>query len=157
MNRETCIFNYTKKCTDCGECEICDLDQNKKCDNCGECLQREGIDTQAIKIDEIKEDKNFVDKEDLKKVLKEDEKELESLKEFEEDLENEILQETQLLKDYDENFKEQGLYAIENVEGVQIEYIEDVDGLSELMEDESRLRKVAYEEFPGLIKIRENK
>nr|WP_025776330.1 hypothetical protein [Clostridium botulinum] len=157
MNRETCIFNYTKKCTDCGECEICDLDQNKKCDNCGECLQREGIDTQAIKIDEIKEDKNFVDKEDLKKVLKEDEKELEYLKEFEEDLENEILQETQLLKDYDENFKEQGLYAIENVEGVQIEYIEDVDGLSELMEDESRLKKVAYEEFPGLIKIRENK
>lgn len=141
MNRETCIFNYTKKCTDCGECEICDLDQNKKCDNCGECLQREGIDTQAIKIDEIKEDKNFVDKEDLKKVLKEDEKELESLKEFEEDLENEILQETELLKDYDENFKEQGLYAIENVEGVQIEYIEDVDGLSELMEDESRLKK----------------
>ncbi|KEI97907.1 hypothetical protein G4W71_03305 [Clostridium botulinum] len=157
MNRETCIFNYTKKCTDCGECEICDLDQNKKCDNCGECLQRAGIDTQAIKIDEIKEDKNFVDKEDLKKVLKEDEKELESLKEFEEDLENEILQETQLLKDYDENFKEQGLYAIENVEGVQIEYIEDVDGLSELMEDESRLKKVAYEEFPGLIKIREDK
>ncbi|ABS40269.1 hypothetical protein [Clostridium botulinum] len=157
MNRETCIFNYTKKCTDCGECEICDLDQNKKCDNCGECLQREGIDTQAIKIDEIKEDKNFVDKEDLKKVLKEDEKELESLKEFEEDLENEILQETELLKDYDENFKEQGLYAIENVEGVEIEYIEDVDGLSELMEDESRLKKVAYEEFPGLIKIRENK
>ncbi|PIH05704.1 hypothetical protein [Clostridium combesii] len=157
MNRETCIFNYTKKCTDCGECEICDLDQNKKCDNCGECLQREGIDTQAIKIDEIKEDKNFVDKEDLKKVLKEDEKELESLKEFEEDLENQILQETELLKDYDENFKEKGLYAIENVEGVQIEYIEDVDGLSELMEDESRLKKVAYEEFPGLIKIRENK
>ncbi|BDB01618.1 hypothetical protein [Clostridium botulinum] len=157
MNRETCIFNYTKKCTDCGECEICDLDPNKKCDNCGECLQREGIDTQAIKIDEIKEDKNFVDKEDLKKVLKEDERELESLKEFEEDLENEILEKTELLKDYDENFKEQGLYAIENVEGVQIEYIEDVDGLSELMEDESRLKKVAYEEFPGLIKIRENK
>ncbi len=141
MNRETCIFNYTKKCTDCGECEICDLDPNKKCDNCGECLQREGIDTQAIKIDEIKEDKNFVDKEDLKKVLKEDERELESLKEFEEDLENEILEKTELLKDYDENFKEQGLYAIENVEGVQIEYIEDVDGLSELMKDESRLKK----------------
>ncbi len=80
MNRETCIFNYTKKCTDCGECEICDLNTNKKCDNCGECLQREGIDTQAIKIDEIKEDKNFVDKEALKKVLKEDEEELESSK-----------------------------------------------------------------------------
>ncbi|EDU37040.1 hypothetical protein B2H94_07115 [Clostridium sporogenes] len=157
MNRETCIFNYTKKCTDCGECEICDLNTNKKCDNCGECLQREGIDTQAIKIDEIKEDKNFVDKEALKKVLKEDEEELESSKKFEQDLENEILQDTELLRDYDENFKEQGLYAIENVDGVQIEYIEDVDGLSELMEDESRLKKVAYEEFPGLIKIRENK
>ncbi len=157
MNRETCIFNYTKKCTDCGECEICDLNTNKKCDNCGECLQREGIDTQAIKIDEIKEDKNFVDKEALKKVLKEDEEELESSKKFEQDLENEILQDAKLLKDYDENFKEQGLYAIENVDGVQIEYIEDVDGLSELMEDESRLKKVAYEEFPGLIKIRENK
>ncbi|APH16793.1 hypothetical protein HYI18_18730 [Clostridium botulinum] len=157
MNRETCIFNYTKKCTDCGECEICDLNTNKKCDNCGECLQREGIDTQAIKIDEIKEDKNFVDKEALKKVLKEDEEELESSKKFEQDLENEILQDAELLKDYDENFKEQGLYAIENVDGVQIEYIEDVDGLSELMEDESRLKKVAYEKFPGLIKIRENK
>ncbi|MBU5300761.1 hypothetical protein KQI45_11800 [Clostridium sporogenes] len=157
MNRETCIFNYTKKCADCGECEICDLNTNKKCDNCGECLQREGIDTQAIKIDEIKEDKNFVDKEALKKVLKEDEEELESSKKFEQDLENEILQDAELLKDYDENFKEQGLYAIENVDGVQIEYIEDVDGLSELMEDESRLKKVAYEEFPGLIKIRENK
>ncbi len=56
------------------------MNTNKKCDNCGECLQREGIDTQAIKIDEIKEDKNFVDKEALKKVLKEDEEELESSK-----------------------------------------------------------------------------
>ncbi|SQB57190.1 protein containing Zn-finger domain [Clostridium sporogenes] len=141
MNRETCIFNYTKKCTDCGECEICDLNPNKKCDNCAECLQREGIDTQAIRIDEIKEDKNFVDKEALKKVLKEDEEELKFSEEFEQDLENEILQDEKLLKDYDENFKEQGLYAIENVDGVQIEYIEDVDGLSELMEDESRLKK----------------
>ncbi|AVP61501.1 hypothetical protein AAGC94_19855 [Clostridium sporogenes] len=157
MNRETCIFNYTKKCTDCGECEICDLNPNKKCDNCAECLQREGIDTQAIRIDEIKEDKNFVDKEALKKVLKEDEEEFKFSEEFEQDLENEILQDEKLLKDYDENFKEQGLYAIENIDGVQIEYIEDVDGLSELMEDESRLKKVAYEEFPGLIKIRKDK
>ncbi|NFF65465.1 hypothetical protein [Clostridium sporogenes] len=157
MNRETCIFNYTKKCTDCGEYEICDLNPNKKCDNCAECLQREGIDTQAIRIDEIKEDKNFVDKEALKKVLKEDEEEFKFSEEFEQDLENEILQDEKLLKDYDENFKEQGLYAIENIDGVQIEYIEDVDGLSELMEDESRLKKVAYEEFPGLIKIRKDK
>ncbi|WP_049041398.1 hypothetical protein [Clostridium sporogenes] len=157
MNRETCIFNYTKKCTDCGECEICDLNPNKKCDNCAECLQREGIDTQAIRIDEIKEDKNFVDKEALKKLLKEDEEEFKFSEEFEQDLENEILQDEKLLKDYDENFKEQGLYAIENIDGVQIEYIEDVDGLSELMEDESRLKKVAYEEFPGLIKIRKDK
>ncbi len=74
-------------------------------------------------------------------MLKEDEEELESSKKFEQDLENEILQDEELLKDYDENFKEQGLYAIENVDGVQIEYIEDVDGLSELMEDESRLKK----------------
>ncbi|MGO5067304.1 hypothetical protein FDF31_16440 [Clostridium sporogenes] len=157
MNRETCIFDYTKKCADCGECQVCDLTPDKKCDNCGECLQREGIDTQAIKIDEIKEDKNFVNKEDLKKVLKEDEEDLEFSKKFEEDSENEFPQDTELLKDYDENFKEQGLYAIENVEGVQIDYIEDIDGLSELMEDESRLKKVAYEEFPGLIKIKENK
>ncbi|MCR1933116.1 hypothetical protein ACQX0N_06635 [Clostridium tepidum] len=154
MNRETCIFDYTKKCTDCGECEICDLTPNKKCDNCGECLQREGIDTQAIKIDEIKQDKNFVNEEDLKKVLKEDEEDLEFSPKFDEDLENESPQDAELLKDYDENFKDQGIYAIENVEGVQIDYIEDIDGLSELMEDESRLKKVAYEEFPGLIKIK---
>ncbi len=108
MNRETCIFDYTKKCTDCGECEICDLTPNKKCDNCGECLQREGIDTQAIKIDEIKQDKNFVNEEDLKKVLKEDEEDLEFSPKFDEDLENESPQDAELLKDYDENFKDQG-------------------------------------------------
>ncbi|WP_251859559.1 hypothetical protein [Clostridium sp. Marseille-Q2269] len=157
MNRETCIFDYTKKCTNCGQCEVCDLDSNKKCDNCGECLQREGIDTNAIQIDDIKEDKNFVNKDDLEKVLKEDEEELESSKQLEEDIKNDFLNESELLKDYDEDFKEQGLYAIENIDGVQIEYIDDVDGLGELIEDESRLKKVAYEEFPGLIKIREDK
>lgn len=48
-----CIFNKSKECNDCGDCNVCDLDKNKICNNCGKCLELEGYDLRAIKLDEI--------------------------------------------------------------------------------------------------------
>jgi hypothetical protein len=53
MGSKTCIFNTSKNCNNCGECDICDLDPKKKCNNCGKCLELEGYDIKAINIDEI--------------------------------------------------------------------------------------------------------
>lgn len=55
MNK-LCVFNKSKSCSDCGECDICDLNPNKKCNNCGKCLELEGYDIKAIKIEDIFED-----------------------------------------------------------------------------------------------------
>lgn len=54
-----CVL-YDRKCTGCGECEICDLDRNKICDNCGKCLNIK--DDAVIKIDAIITDKDEADK-----------------------------------------------------------------------------------------------
>jgi hypothetical protein len=42
----------------------------------------------------------------------------------------------------------------ENMVDENIEYIDDIDGLRELLYDEEELSKVAYEEFPGFIRIK---
>lgn len=42
---------YDRKCTGCGECDVCDLDPEKICDNCGKCLDIK--DDAVIKIDKI--------------------------------------------------------------------------------------------------------
>ncbi|BCZ46616.1 Zn-finger domain-containing protein [Clostridium gelidum] len=57
----------------------CDIYENKICDNCGKCLELEGIDTKAIKIEDIaktKEENELLEEEflnDLKTSLNEDE------------------------------------------------------------------------------------
>ncbi len=51
MKREICILE-DKKCTDCGECNLCDLDENKICDNCGKCIDSEA-ESRAIKVDGV--------------------------------------------------------------------------------------------------------
>lgn len=57
MNK-LCIFNKTKNCSNCGECDVCDLNPKKKCNNCGKCLELEGYDIKAVKIEDIFEDSN---------------------------------------------------------------------------------------------------
>lgn len=51
MKRENCILE-DKKCTDCGECNLCDLDAEKICDNCGKCIDSEA-ESRAIQVDGI--------------------------------------------------------------------------------------------------------
>ena len=51
--------------------DYCDLTPNKICDNCGRCLEEEGIDTRAIRIEDIAKDveENEFLEEELKKEL----------------------------------------------------------------------------------------
>lgn len=59
--------------------DYCDMYENKICDNCGKCLQINGIDTKAIKIEDIaktQEENELLEEEflnDLKASLSEDE------------------------------------------------------------------------------------
>lgn len=59
--------------------DYCDIYENKICDNCGKCLEIGGIDTKAIKIEDIaktKEENELLEEEflnDLKSSLSEDE------------------------------------------------------------------------------------
>ena len=59
--------------------DYCDIYENKICDNCGKCLQINGIDTKAIKIEDIaktQEENELLEEEflnDLKASLSEDE------------------------------------------------------------------------------------
>ena len=46
--------------------DYCDIYENKICDNCGKCLEMEGIDTKAVKIEDIaksKEEKEILEEE----------------------------------------------------------------------------------------------
>lgn len=150
MKREFCVFNNKKSCTDCGECERCDLNSNKQCDNCGKCLEMQGFDMKGIKIDDIIEDN---------KEVKEYQVGLENnseLKDSSKKNDNNLDEGEEIYDNYIDG------YESHNAEDVDawndnIEYIDDIDGLSELMEDEDKLKKYAHEEFPGLIRFEERK
>lgn len=136
MNKK-CIFNSNKDCTNCGECERCDLNSNKKCTNCGKCLELQGYDINAIKIDEILEDK--VDVEELQQ-------------------ENENHYHLHNEKGENTSKEDSGLEdnKFENLDD-NIEYIDDVEGLREIIEDEGAFKDLTYEEFPGLIRFKGDK
>ncbi|AKA68579.1 hypothetical protein [Clostridium scatologenes] len=133
MNKK-CIFNSNKDCTNCGECDRCDLNPQKKCTNCGKCLELEGYDIKAIKIDEILEDK--VDAEELQEE-NENHYHLNNKKTEDDSEENSDLENTKS-ENLDDN----------------MEYIDDVEGLREIIEDEGAFKDLTYEEFPGLIRFK---
>lgn len=153
MRKEYCIFDDTKKCSDCGQCDICDLNSSKKCNNCGKCLEMEGIDTKAVKIASVIED------EEDAKVLQsidysyvEEDLELDdSLDEIDEQLyddqEDFVIEDdyTAKAEDYNDEF---------GYDDEELEYIDDIDGLNEIFDDETKLREVTEEVFPGFYRIR---
>ncbi|MCY6372538.1 hypothetical protein [Clostridium ganghwense] len=115
-----CILQANKLCNDCGDCNKCDLNSSKKCNNCGKCLQLEGYDMKAINIEEIVEDTD------------------------------------EIAHDHDDNVTKGELiekfatYNAELKEGdIKVEYIEDIDGLNELLQDEEGTKKLMEEAFPG--------
>lgn len=126
MKNNYCVFDENKVCDNCGECDTCDLDPTKKCDNCGKCLEMEGYDMKAIKIDDIIDDEN----------------ESRDYEEEDECSSNDSHQD-------DENLENKG----DDKNDDKVEFIDDIDGLSEVLENKNSFKKFAREEYPGLIRI----
>lgn len=133
-----CIFNEKKTCTNCGECNVCEHNRDKICDNCGKCLEIEGYDVKAIKIDEVfeneKEDKLEVDLENFSDF---------DTEEFEDDLsESEENEESQEELPYIDALDDENNW----------EFISDIDGMDELMEETDK-NDILFEQSPGLFVI----
>lgn len=129
-----CIFDTTIQCTDCGDCDVCDLDKNKTCNNCGKCLDLDS-DKKSILIDEIIEDP-----EEIKKVE-------ETGYDFDEEDDD-----TDILNDYDEDYIRDEKDDIP----LDIELIDDIDGLKEVLEldSEDEKNKFIEEKYPGFFVIK---
>lgn len=147
MREKKCIFDDNKFCDDCGKCDICDLDPNKICNNCGKCLEEQGIDTKAIKIDEIIEDEEYADEIQL------EEANLAANNE-DEDSDDEYLDDDYSKEDDSSNYDEVDYI---DVMDMKVEFIDDINGLSEVLEDNSKSDSLFEEQFPGLIKLKPSK
>jgi len=155
---KNCIFNDRKTCNDCGECEVCELDSNKKCNNCGKCLELEGYDVKAIKIDEVFE------AEELEEELEDDfyDKQTINLSETEENIsETQEIESEELIEieEFDLSLAEKEYDNIDNDDYIPEnnevwEYIDDIEGAKELLEDEEDNSELLFEEFPGLIRLK---
>jgi len=129
-----CIFDEKKVCNNCGDCDVCEYNRDKICDNCGKCLEIEGYDVKAIKIDEVFE-KN---KDEEVKI------DLESFSDFDtvEDEDNfEVYEEISSL--------EEEMPYIDALDSENWEYISDIEGMDELM-DETDKAGLLHEKYPGL-------
>ncbi|MBU3191963.1 hypothetical protein K9O30_21360 [Clostridium bowmanii] len=173
---KNCIFNDRKICNNCGECEVCELDSNKKCNNCGKCLELEGYDVKAINIDEVFEDeviegldndfydKNEIDLSEVKEELEEDSEneihELQNSKELQDSKELTKAEELAQLEKYDLLLEEEEEQSKLNEDGFipendeVWEYIDDINGITELLENEEDNEELLHEEFPGLIRVK---
>lgn len=130
-----CVLNSNKVCDDCGECDKCDLNPEKICNNCGKCLNIDGFDTRSIRIDDVIEDET-------------------EIKKYEEELngegteENNAVNENELLNDYDDD------YVNTDDKEVDLELIDDIDGLNDILEDEEKRKKYTQETYPGMFVIK---
>lgn len=153
---KNCIFNDKKVCNSCGECDVCELNSEKKCNNCGKCLELEGYDVKAIKIDEVFEDElieeledDFYDKNDID--LSEEQKE-------DDKIEVEV-DEIPKLEEYEAMLAEEEFSKLNKDDFIAVndeiwEYIDDVEGVKELLENEDDNSELLHEEFPGLITLK---
>ena len=127
--------------------DSCDIYENKICDNCGKCLELEGIDTKAIKIEDIaktKEENELLEEEfliDLKTSLTEDE-----LHEIDEenldlkDIYSKLGKSTNESDDFEEDYED----AFEHME-----YLDEV-GLT----NDSDMDEMTEEVYPGIRKLK---
>lgn len=124
--------------------DYCDIYENKICDNCGKCLEIEGIDTKAIKIEDISknlEENSILEEEfinDLKTNLTDDELE-------------EINEENLDLKDIYNRFGLKDSF-VENTENEEyedaFEHIEYLEELSQL--NDADFEDMTEEVYPGV-------
>lgn len=124
--------------------DYCDIYENKICDNCGKCLKMEGIDTKAIKIEDISknlEENSVLEEEfinDLKSNLTDDEL-------------HEINEENLDLKDIYNRFGFNSSFD-ENSESEEyedaFEHIEYIEELSQL--NDADFEDMTEEVYPGV-------
>nr|WP_172596781.1 hypothetical protein [Clostridium butyricum] len=124
--------------------DYCDIYENKICDNCGKCLEMEGIDTKAIKIEDISknlEENSVLEEEfinDLKSNLTDDEL-------------HEINEENLDLKDIYNRFGFNNSFD-ENSESEEyedaFEHIEYIEELSQL--NDADFEDMTEEVYPGV-------
>jgi hypothetical protein len=124
--------------------DYCDIYENKICDNCGKCLEINGINTKAIKIEDIaktQEQNELLEEEflnDLKSSL--DEEELEEIKEDNLDL-KEI---------YNKFGKSSNEFSFDEDEDYEdaFDHIEYLDGL------DIDIEEATEEVYPGVRRIK---
>jgi hypothetical protein len=153
---ELCILNSNKTCNDCGECDKCDLNNAKICNNCGKCLELQGYDRKIVKIDSIINDSN--ETENIESSLEITEFSTEKYDNLDITDESDLLDDD-YTKDYEENLQ---VTSIEDLNSEfdkepDYEFIDDIDGLNEILEDEEKLRDITDEQFPGLYIIKTKK
>lgn len=155
MKKKICTLDETKLCDDCGECSKCLIDPNKECDNCGDCVKPHYLGARKITIENIED--AFVSEANINNITEEDIFEhfiLHDVKDEESLIDKEFSQEElDILEKAIEDYKSD-VEADEN--GIEIEHIEDIDGLSDLISDEENHGKSIVEEFPGLLKFDKN-
>lgn len=129
MINELCVFNTSKVCDNCGDCDICELNTSKLCDNCGKCLNLSDSEMRSININTL-----FNTKAEKEEGVEAD---LEEAVDY--SIEN-------LEDDYNDNYsnEEEGEGDYENLE----EWIL-IDDLEEVGEYEDS----SLEAYPGLIRI----
>jgi len=152
-----CIFNEKRTCSNCGECEICELNSNKKCNNCGKCLELEGYDIKAIKIDEVFEHEAVNDVDDIDNSEEQDLSEV-TENDIEDDIKDDIDKDPKL-EEYDSLLANQELSNLDKddfiAENNEVwEFIDDIDGVKDLLENEEENSEFLQEEFPGLIRVK---
>lgn len=123
---------------DCDNCTICTCEDGKICENCSKCLGVDGYESRAIKIDEVVEkndDSNMkIDLGDFSDFDVEDsEEDVDYLTESEDELP-----------------------YVDAMEEGNWEYIEDIEGMEEMMH-ENNSSDVLVEQFPGLYVINKKK
>ncbi|WP_238948675.1 hypothetical protein [Clostridium sp. YIM B02569] len=134
--------------------DYCDIYENKICDNCGKCLQINGIDTKAIKIEDIaktQEENELLEEEflnDLKASLSEDE--LHEINEDKLDLKSIYNKFAKTSNDIDVNdFNlEDGAYED------AFDHIEYLDEIS--LDDDLILDEMTEEVYPGVRRLKKS-
>ncbi|MEG2353126.1 MAG: hypothetical protein RSB70_00620 [Clostridium sp.] len=141
---KSCIINSSRECSNCGECNICDLNREKICDNCGVCLQLDGIDIKAVKIDELHK-KNFGH--NLSKVTENKF----NAKNIRLSSPNEHFNITlEEVKGGGDTILDTNIDKLESNDDIW-EYIDDVENLSEILNDSMLSQTYTHEAFPGLL------
>ena len=139
--------------------DYCDIYENKICDNCGKCLELEGVDTKAIRIEDIaktQEENSVLEEEfldDLKATL--DEAELEEIEEENMDL-NEIYKKFGSSMNDSENLSDISEDIDEEEYEDAFDHMEYIDELAAL--DDADFEEMTEEIYPGVRRlIKKNK